>query len=289
MYIVLNFKIYNFSELIYVNLTNNEMNFIIFFALIGFGVKMPIWPFYGWLPKAHVEAPTNFSIFLSGVLVKFAFFGFFKILVTTQQDLQLQFLYLWINVGIIEVSQKLFYQTDLKRLIALTTVIEMHWVLLSIFNLTGLGIYSGLLMLSSHAIISSIFFLLTDCIARRYKTRLMYEISGLWWNAPILNSLILITNLIFLGFPYTSFFLAEYLFLILLIDLNPINFVLVYFLIYVINPIIIFRAWVNILYGKTIITTEFKIIDCTQTEFFLILILIFQLIFLGFYPIWNIY
>jgi NADH:ubiquinone oxidoreductase subunit 4 (subunit M) len=55
-----------------------ELNFIFFCLLMGFGVKLPIWPFYGWLPKAHVEASTNFSIFLSGVLVKFAFFWFFK-------------------------------------------------------------------------------------------------------------------------------------------------------------------------------------------------------------------
>ena len=57
-----------------------EVNFIFICLLLGFGVKLPIWPFYGWLPKAHVEASTNFSIFLSGVLVKFAFFGFLKCL-----------------------------------------------------------------------------------------------------------------------------------------------------------------------------------------------------------------
>jgi formate hydrogenlyase subunit 3/multisubunit Na+/H+ antiporter MnhD subunit len=54
--------------------------------LTGFGVKLPIWPFYGWLPKAHVEASTNFSIFLSGVLVKFAFFGLFKCLLLVELE-----------------------------------------------------------------------------------------------------------------------------------------------------------------------------------------------------------
>ena len=63
-----------------------ELNFIFLCLLFGFGVKLPIWPFYGWLPKAHVEASTNFSIFLSGVLVKFAFFGFLKCLLVIQLE-----------------------------------------------------------------------------------------------------------------------------------------------------------------------------------------------------------
>lgn len=63
-----------------------EVNFLFLCWIIGFGVKLPIWPFYGWLPKAHVEASTNFSIFLSGVLVKFAFFGLLKCLLTLQTE-----------------------------------------------------------------------------------------------------------------------------------------------------------------------------------------------------------
>ena len=71
---------YLFSSLENYNFTKFEVNFLFLLLLIGFGVKLPLWPFYDWLPKAHVEASTNFSIFLSGVLVKFAFFGFFKCL-----------------------------------------------------------------------------------------------------------------------------------------------------------------------------------------------------------------
>ena len=65
--------------------STHEIN-ILFFILLGFGVKIPIWPFYEWLPKAHVEASTNFSIFLSGVLVKFAFFGFLKCLLLLKSE-----------------------------------------------------------------------------------------------------------------------------------------------------------------------------------------------------------
>jgi NADH:ubiquinone oxidoreductase subunit 4 (subunit M) len=75
-----------FSRVTCVYYTPFEINYFFVCLLIGFGVKLPIWPFYGWLPKAHVEASTNFSIFLSGVLVKFAFFGLFKCLLTFQVE-----------------------------------------------------------------------------------------------------------------------------------------------------------------------------------------------------------
>ena len=96
------------------------------FLLVGFGVKFPIWPFYEWLPKAHVESSTNFSIFLSGVLVKFAFFGFYKNLYYFNSNLFILIPYIWLIIGIMDVAAKLYYQIDLKKLIAYATTVEMH-------------------------------------------------------------------------------------------------------------------------------------------------------------------
>jgi NADH:ubiquinone oxidoreductase subunit 4 (subunit M) len=78
------------------------------------------------LPKAHVEASTNFSIFLSGVLVKFAFFGLIKCLFTIQLEPTFYFIYPFLTIGIVDASFKLFYQIDLKKLVAYSTVVEMH-------------------------------------------------------------------------------------------------------------------------------------------------------------------
>jgi NADH:ubiquinone oxidoreductase subunit 4 (subunit M) len=115
-----------FSRITYTYYTPFEINYFFVCLLIGFGVKLPIWPFYGWLPKAHVEASTNFSIFLSGVLVKFAFFGFFKCLVTFQVEPTFIYVYPFLLIGMIDAIFKLFYQIDLKKLVAYSTVIEMH-------------------------------------------------------------------------------------------------------------------------------------------------------------------
>jgi NADH:ubiquinone oxidoreductase subunit 4 (subunit M) len=78
------------------------------------------------LPKAHVEASTNFSIFLSGVLVKFAFFGLFKCLSIVQTEPTFFAIIPFLTIGLIDSSFKLFYQIDLKKLVAYSTVVEMH-------------------------------------------------------------------------------------------------------------------------------------------------------------------
>jgi NADH-quinone oxidoreductase subunit M len=108
------------------NFSSFEVNFLFLCFLFGFGVKLPIWPFYGWLPKAHVEASTNFSIFLSGVLVKFAFFGLFKCLLVIELEPTFIYVYPFLILGIVDSVLKLFYQIDLKKLVAYSTVVEMH-------------------------------------------------------------------------------------------------------------------------------------------------------------------
>ena len=105
-----------FSRLSHLSYTTFEVNYFFVCLLIGFGVKLPIWPFYGWLPKAHVEASTNFSIFLSGVLVKFAFFGLFKCLLTFQVEPTFIYVYPFLLIGMVDAIFKLFYQIDLKKL-----------------------------------------------------------------------------------------------------------------------------------------------------------------------------
>lgn len=106
--------------------------------MIGFGVKFPIWPFYDWLPQAHVEASTNFSIFLSGVLVKFAFFGFVKFMLLFGFDNVPLYFYPFILVGFVDSSSKLYYQVDLKKIVAYSTVIEMHWLTIAVVGGTNI-------------------------------------------------------------------------------------------------------------------------------------------------------
>ena len=228
-----------------------EVNFIFICLLLGFGVKLPIWPFYGWLPKAHVEASTNFSIFLSGVLVKFAFFGFLKCLLVIQLEPTFYFIYPFLIIGIVDSVFKLFYQIDLKKLVAYSTVVEMHWLTLCIVSGQSSLILSGFCMLISHALLSTNSFLLVDAIARRFKTRLITEVSGLNFLCPKLFLLCLINLLIFLGFPGSIMFISEILFFTFLFDLFPLLYCFLVVLLYLIAPTFVLRTWMNILFGTS--------------------------------------
>lgn len=232
-----------------------ETNFLFICWIIGFGVKLPIWPFYGWLPKAHVEASTNFSIFLSGVLVKFAFFGLLKCLLTLQIEPTFYYIYPFLVIGIVDAVFKLFYQIDLKKLVAYSTVVEMHWLTMCVISGQSCLMLSSFCMLISHALLSTNSFLLVDAINRRFKTRLITEVSGINFLCPKLFLISLINCLIFLGFPGSIFFIAEFLFFSFFFDLFPILCIFLVVLLYLLAPTFFFRSWMNTLFGLS--TTVF--------------------------------
>lgn len=272
----------SFNFLLNYSFNSFEINFFFICWIIGFGVKFPIWPFYGWLPKAHVEASTNFSIFLSGVLVKFAFFGFLKCLVVLGNESNFFFVFPFILIGLIDSSFKLFYQIDLKKLIAFSTVVEMHWLVFCfISGFTPLWL-AGFCMLISHAFLSTNSFLLVDSINRRFKTRLITEVSGLNFLCPKLFLCCLINCIIFLGFPGSIFFIAEFLFFTFIFDLYPLITFLLFILIYLFVPSFFLRSWMNVMFGLSV--NIFKTIpqDLDSRELLLFFFIFFILFWFGF-------
>lgn len=95
-------------------------------VIIGFGVKIPLWPFFSWLLKAHVEASVEFSILLSGFIVKLGVFGLYKTLLAFSATWAPHLLFAFSILGLVAATLRLFSQRDLKRVVALTTVIEMN-------------------------------------------------------------------------------------------------------------------------------------------------------------------
>ena len=255
-----------FSIISHFYLSSFEVNFLFFCWLAGFGVKLPIWPFYGWLPKAHVEASTNFSIFLSGVLVKFAFFGLLKCLLTLQLEPTCLYVYPFLIIGVSDAVFKLFYQIDLKKLVAYSTVVEMHWLTICVVSGQSNLMLSSFCMLISHALLSTNSFLLVDAVARRFKTRLITEISGLNFLCPKLFLAILLNTLIFLGFPGSIFFVAEFLFFSFFFDLFPIIALYLLVLLYLIGPTFFFRSWMNIMFSYSTSLMLRLPIDLTTRE-----------------------
>lgn len=249
-----------------VALSSFEHGFVLFTLIGGFGVKLPIWPFYGWLPKAHVEASTNFSIFLSGVLVKIAFFGLVRCLIELQMETSLISVFPLLIVGLADAVFKMFYQVDLKKLVAYSTVVEMHWLTICVLSGHTPLLLASFGMLISHALISSNSFFLVDAINRRFKTRLVTEMSGLNFLCPRLFFLALINLLLFLGFPGSVFFIAEVLFFTFLLDEMPFVTLFLLPLLYLLGPIFFFRSWVNVMFGSSVMLHRRIPSDATGVE-----------------------
>ena len=271
----------SFSLISLVNFSSFEVNFIFLTCLIGFGVKLPIWPFYGWLPKAHVEASTNFSIFLSGVLVKFAFFGLLKILLTIHLEPTFIYVYPFLIIGLIDAVFKLFYQIDLKKLVAYSTVVEMHWLTICIVSGQSNLMLSSFCMMIAHALLSTNSFLLVDAVARRFKTRLLTEISGLNFLCPKLFLMTLLNSLIFLGFPGSIFFVSEFLFFSFFFDLFPLLTLFMLIFLYLLGPTFFFRSWMNVMFGYSQALSLKIPTDLTTREFIVFGSISFLMYWLG--------
>lgn len=272
-----------FFNLTYFSFTYFQSFVISFFFFLGFGVKFPIWPFYEWLPKAHVEASTNFSIFLSGVLVKFAFFCFYKCLIYLDLFLNLLIFYIFLIIGLFDAVFKLYFQIDLKKLIAYSTVIEMHWLTFTLFNGQSILWIVSFSMLISHAFLSSNFFYLIDLVTRRLKTRLITEISGLNLILPNLYIISVILLITFLGFPGSFFFISEFLFFSFLLDVNFIFTLFLLFLLYFFASSCFFKNWFFLLFGYSYYYTNIKLIsDLDFKESIIFFFFIFFLYLLGF-------
>ena len=281
LYLFLSSGASTFAHLESTQLNTFELNFLFICLLIGFGVKLPIWPFYGWLPKAHVEASTNFSIFLSGVLVKFAFFGFMKVLFTVQLEPTFYFVYPFLTIGICDAVFKLFYQTDLKKLVAYSTVVEMHWLTICVVSGHSTLMLAAFSMLVSHALLSTSSFLIVDAIGRRFKSRLITEIGGLNFLCPKLFLFGLLNLLIFLGFPGSIMFISEILFFSFFFDLHPALCLVYIVLLYLLAPTMFFRSWALALFGNSSHLSKEIPVDLTSRELLLFTFLTALMLWLG--------
>lgn len=176
------------------------------------------------------------------MLVKFAFFGLLKCLISVHLEPTFYGVYPFLTIGIIDAVFKLFYQIDLKKLVAYSTVIEMHWLTICIVSGQSALMLASFSMLISHALLSTNSFFLVDAVNRRFKTRLITEINGLNFLCPKLFLVSLVNTLVFLGFPGSIMFVSEILFFSFFFDLFPSLCLLLIVFLYLIGPTFFFRS-----------------------------------------------
>ena len=208
---------FNFSDIYLSNysFTTQKILWLLFF--ISFAVKMPTYPFHLWLPEAHVEAPTFGSVLLASLLLKLGGYGFirFSLKIAPEACVYYQpFVYTLGLISIIYASFCAIRQTDLKRIIAYTSIAHMNLCLIGIFSLTPVGLYGAIYLMFGHAFVSSALFILVGYLYDQFGTRSIYYYGGLMEVMPVFSHFFLLFNFANMGFPGMVNFIGELLIMI---------------------------------------------------------------------------
>ncbi len=180
---------------------------------LAFAIKTPMWPFHTWLPDAHVQAPTAGSVILAGVLLKLGTYGMIRFNLTLFPDASLwaaPAIGILAVIGIIYGAMTAYAQTDMKKLVAYSSVSHMGFVVLGIFALNQIGVSGALIQMINHGLSTGALFLLVGVIYERRHTREIGEFGGLWKVMPIYGGVTLLVVLSSAGLPGLNGFIGEF-------------------------------------------------------------------------------
>jgi NADH-quinone oxidoreductase subunit M len=186
-----------------------------FFA--AFAVKVPMWPVHTWLPDAHTEAPTAGSVILAAILIKMGAYGFLRFSLPLFPEAAKAMTPVMLTLSVIAIiygAVICLAQTDLKRLIAYSSVSHMGFVTLGIFALNTQGVEGGILQMINHGIVTGALFLSVGIVYDRTHTRKIADYGGLATVMPFYASFFMVFTLAAVGLPATNGFIGEFLILL---------------------------------------------------------------------------
>jgi NADH-quinone oxidoreductase subunit M len=276
----------NLEYLLTVDFTLTEQLFLWVAFFFSFASKIPMFPFHIWLPEAHVEAPTVGSVLLAGILLKLGVYGFLRFSLTLFPDASFYFsplVYLLSAIGVIFASLAALRQTDLKRIIAYSSVAHMNLVTLGIFSFNVVGIEGSIIQSISHGFVSGGMFLLIGIIYNRYHSRFVYYYGGLVHFMPIYASIFLIFTMANIALPGTSSFIGEFLLLAGIYKSNVTTAIIAALGVILSGA---YSLWLynRMIFGNIKVNYTLKFTDISSREFFIMLPLLFFIFFMGLFP-----
>jgi NADH-quinone oxidoreductase subunit M len=205
----------------YVQLTQNrlppDVQFWCFLiCALAFLIKLPAFPFHTWLPDAHTEAPAGGSVLLAGVLLKMGSYGLMRICIPLFPDASQDFAPLMLILGVVGIVYGALVaaaQTDMKRLVAYSSVSHMGFILLAIFTFNMQALQGGLLQMISHGVTTGALFFLVGMVYDRTHTRQIGDFGGIAKSVPVLASAFLFVSLSSAALPGLCGFVGEFLIL----------------------------------------------------------------------------
>jgi NADH-quinone oxidoreductase subunit M len=192
-----------------------KMQFWLFWAFFSaFAVKVPMFPVHTWLPDAHTEAPTAGSVILAAILIKMGAYGFLRFSIPLFPEATKAMVPVMLTLSVIAIIYAglvCLVQTDLKRLIAYSSVSHMGFITLGIFALNSQGVEGGIIQMVNHGIVTGALFMCVGVIYDRTHTRKISDYGGLATAMPIYASFFMVFTLAAVGLPGTNGFIGEFL------------------------------------------------------------------------------
>ncbi len=258
------------------------------FAL-SFAIKVPLFPFHTWLPDAHVEAPTAGSVLLAGVLLKMGTYGLLRFCIPLFPQsvvLFMPYISALAVIGIIYGALVSMVQTDMKKLVAYSSVSHLGFVVLGIFALTQEGVQGSIIQMVNHGLSTGALFLIVGIIYERRHTRLIADFGGLAKVMPVYSTIFLIVSLSSIGLPGLNGFIGE--FLILLGAFHSSFLSHAYAIIAALGVILaaVYLLWMyqRVVYGKVTHSANEHLADLSKREIAVLVPILVLIVWIGVYP-----
>jgi proton-translocating NADH-quinone oxidoreductase chain M len=284
IYLYSNIGTFNYQILSGIHYNESIQNILWLGFFIAFMSKVPMVPFHIWLPEAHVEAPTGGSVLLAGILLKLGTYGILRFLlpVFSLGVLHyLPFIYSLAGISIVYTSGTAIRQTDLKRIIAYTSIAHMNLVIIALFVLNLISIEGAIFQMLSHGIVSSALFFCIGFLYDRYNTRIIENFGGVVQFLPLLSVFFFIFTLANLAFPCTCNFVGEFVMLVGIFSENS-------FIAFICSLGMVLSGAYSLWVYNRICFGNIKLIyvtDVNRFEFIILFVLAFFTILFGIFPI----
>jgi NADH-quinone oxidoreductase subunit M len=275
---------FQYSELLGTPMSSGAEMWIMLGFFVAFAVKLPVVPLHTWLSDAHTEAPTAGSVILAGLLLKTGGYGLLRFAIPLFPHAAYAFTPMAMVlavIGIIYGAVMAFSQTDLKRLVAYTSVSHLGFVLLGIFSWNPLGLQGAIMTMICHGLSTGALFVLVGVLQERIHTRDLDRMGGLWTVVPGLGASALFFSLASLGLPGMGDFVGEFLVLLGSYKVS-VGLTVIASLGILASTFYALRLMQRAVFGPN--THSWQFADLTPREGVMIGAMILGLLWLGFYP-----